>query len=483
MNKVYLVGAGCGKDLLTLRGAELLRQADCVVYDSLLDESLLELCREDCVRIFAGKRSGGKGKKQEEINRILLECGRKYAVTVRLKGGDPYVFGRGGEEMLALLSENISCESVPGVTSAIAAAELAGIPVTHRRYSRGVHIVTAQTESGFADFSRLAGENDTLVILMGKSAAEQISAELTKGGMSEDTPCAVISQAGSLSARAERGRLCDLPCIAQKLPAPQVIVIGKVCTLDLAEKQPMDKTVHPHEISVAVTGTAMHAERVCGALRKRGIAAENCACLRVVPLDFEFVFDTLPMRKYLVFTSANGVKIFFERALERGEDFRIFGNKKFAAIGAYTAQMLARYGFRADCIPKTFTCESLYEILQKLGVPRKEILLLRSAAGDEILEKVGEQADLYDTVADADMLEKSADILKRAKIITFGSANGARAVLDKCVLPSDCVAVCIGEKTAEAVRGYGCRVEVCTEASADAVAETVGRVKEKLCKD
>ena len=127
MNKVYLVGAGCGKDLLTLRGAKLLRQADCVVYDSLLDESLLELCRENCVRIFAGKRSGGKGKKQEEINQILLECGRKYAVTVRLKGGDPYVFGRGGEEMLALLSENISCESVPGVTSAIAAAELAGM--------------------------------------------------------------------------------------------------------------------------------------------------------------------------------------------------------------------------------------------------------------------------------------------------------------------------------------------------------------------
>ncbi len=221
MNKVYLVGAGCGKDLLTLRGAKLLRQADCVVYDSLLDESLLELCRENCVRIFAGKRSGGKGKKQEEINQILLECGRKYAVTVRLKGGDPYVFGRGGEEMLALLSENISCESVPGVTSAIAAAELAGIPVTHRRYSRGVHIVTAQTESGFVDFSRLAGENDTLVILMGKSAAEKICAELTEGGMSEDTPCAVISQAGSLSARAERGRLCDLPCIAQKLPAPQ----------------------------------------------------------------------------------------------------------------------------------------------------------------------------------------------------------------------------------------------------------------------
>lgn len=199
-------------------------------------------------------------------------------MTVRLKGGDPYVFGRGGEEMLALLSENISCESVPGVTSAIAAAELAGIPVTHRRYSRGVHIVTAQTESGFADFSCLAGENDTLVILMGKSAAEQIYAELTAGGMSEDTPCAVISQAGSLSARAERGRLCDLPCIAQMLPAPQVIVIGKVCTLDLAGKQPMDKTVHPHEISVAVTGTAMHAERVCGALRKGGLRR------RIVPV-------------------------------------------------------------------------------------------------------------------------------------------------------------------------------------------------------
>lgn len=483
MNKVYLVGAGCGKDLLTLRGAELLKQADCVVYDSLLDESLLELCRADCVRIFAGKRSGGQGMKQDEINRILKECGKKYAMTVRLKGGDPYVFGRGGEEMLALLSENIACESVPGVTSAVAAAELAGIPVTHRGCSRGVHIVTAQTESGFADFSRLASENDTLVILMGKSAAEHICAELTGGGMPKDTPCAVISQAGSPSVRAERGLLQDLPAIARMLPAPQVIVIGKVCALDLTAENPTDEILQTGKVCVAVTGTSMHAERVCGVLKKRGIDAENCACMRVVVSDFEKVWNTLSGHKCLVFTSANGVKIFFDRALERGVDFRIFGDKKFAAIGTFTANMLARYGFRADYIPKTFTCECLREMLQKLGLPRREVLLLRSASGDKMLEEVGEQTDLYDTVPDADMLEKSSGILKRAKIITFGSANGARAVLDKYILPADCTAVCIGEKTAEAVRRYGYRVEVCAEASADALADAVGRAREKICKD
>ena len=483
MNKVYLIGAGCGRDLLTLRGAELLKEADCVVYDSLLDESLLDLCRSDCVRIFAGKRSGGRGMKQEEINRLLIECGKKYTLTVRLKGGDPYVFGRGGEEMLALLSENIACESVPGVTSAIAAAELAGIPVTHRKFSRGVHIVTAQTESGFADFSQLAGENDTLVILMGKSAAEHIYDGLSRGGMPEDTPCAVISEAGSPQIHTERGLLRDLPDMAKKLPAPQVIVIGKVCGLDLTGKKLMVEAVKAQETCIAVTGTPMHAERVCNILKKRGIVAENCACMRIVPLDHEYVWDTLPERKCLVFTSANGVKIFFDRALERGADFRVFGDKKFAAIGTFTANMLARYGFHADYIPETFTCESLCEVLQKHGWARKDILLLRSAAGDEILEKIGEQADIYDAVADVEMLEKSSGILKRAKIITFGSANGARAVLDRYALSEDCVSVCIGEKTANAVRGYGYRVEVCAEASADALADAVGRVKEKICKD
>lgn len=478
MKKVYLVGAGCGKDLLTLRGAQLLKEADCVVYDSLLDGSVLELCRADCERICAGKRSGGRGMKQEEINRILVECGRKYERTVRLKGGDPYVFGRGGEEMLALMSAGIACESVPGVTSAVAAAELAGIPVTHRNLSRGVHVVTAQTESGFADFSALAGERDTLVILMGKAAAERIRKELIAGGMAEDTPCAVISEAGSAQMRTERGELRDLPAMAERLPAPQVIVIGKVCSLALPAACAGVKAVR-----VAVTGTPMHTERVCGILKERGIAAENCAFARVVPFDFDAVWDTLKKYRCLVFTSANGVRLFFERALRRGVDFRTFGDKKFAAIGAFTAKTLAAYGFLADYVPKAYTSGSLRERLQKTGLSRDEILLLRSASGDEGLEEVGIQADLYDVAVDENLLAKAADVIAKSQIVTFGSANGARTVLDRCALPQGCAAVCIGEKTAKAVREYGYLPEVCAEASAQALADAVERITEKLkCK-
>ena len=190
MNRVVLVGAGCGEGMITLKGEALVRRADCIVYDTLLDEGVLALAPPRCEKVCVGKRAGAHSMKQEEINDLLVACGKKYPLTVRLKGGDPFVFGRGGEELAALSEAGISCSVVPGVTSAVAAAELAGIPVTHRGVARAFTVVTAHTVQGVPDVGKFAGTEGTLVFLMAKAACSQIAKGLIAGGRSPRTPAA-----------------------------------------------------------------------------------------------------------------------------------------------------------------------------------------------------------------------------------------------------------------------------------------------------
>ena len=481
MNRVILVGAGCGEDLITLRGAQFLRQADCVVYDSLLDEGLLSLCRPDCEKIFAGKRAGRHGMEQSEINKLLISCGLKYPLTVRLKGGDPFVFGRGGEEMLALSEAGIACESVPGVTSAVAAAELAGIPVTHRGIARGFRVVTAHTAEGAPDFKRYAEEEDTLVFLMGRAQAKNIREGLLAGGMSADMPAAVVGGAGTEQFCVVRTNLAGLEEAAKAVSAPLVILVGKVCALDVFHKKTAPSGQNGSE--VLVTGTESHTSRVCGALRERGVLSRPCPTLRMQEKDFDFVFEKIPQCRWLVFTSANGVDLFFRRVRERGIDLRLFGGKKFAAIGAHTAEKLAAYGFTADLVPARYTANALYECLSELDLPREEILLLRSASGNPVLCGAGMQADLYDTVPDENEIGETGRLLPEAKIVTFGSAGGARALLNRFMLPQGCVPVCIGEETAAELKGRGYDPVICQTASAEALADAVVAAKEKGCRD
>lgn len=481
MNKVFLVGAGCGAGTLTLRGAQLLRRADCVVYDSLLDEELLSLCRADCKKIFAGKRAGRHSMPQEEIDRLLIDCGNRYPLTVRLKGGDPYVFGRGGEEMLALSRAGIACESVPGVTSAVAAAELAGIPVTHRGVSRGFRAVTAHTADGAPDFAKYAGEEDTLVFLMAKAQARNISEGLLSGGMPEDMPAAVVGGAGTDGFCAVRTTLARLGEAAEKVPAPLVILVGKVCALDVRCENADTSVQNKGEI--LVTGTRSHAARVCALLSERGIRARACPVLSVTEKNFDPVFAEIPRYDWLVFTSANGVEIFFRRARERKTDLRLFGAKRFAAIGAYTAQKLEEYGFAADLVPSPHTAQTLCEALRGQGIPREKVLLLRSASGDRALCEAGVQADVYDTLPDELSLERAGKALPAAGIVTFGSAGGARALLERFKLPPGCIPVCIGEQTSRELIKRGYTPVVCEEAAAEALADAVAAIEEKLCRD
>ncbi len=237
---VYLVGAGCGKaDLITLRGYRRLESCDAVVYDDLIDEALLEAAPKGAERIYVGKRRGAWSMAQEDICAILAAKAREGKKVVRLKGGDPFVFGRGGEEILALQKAGIDFEEIPGITSAIAIPAEAGIPVTHRGYSRGFHVITGATATTRdclpEGLEQLAKLEDTLVVLMGLQTLPQLTEKLMAEGKPPETPAAVISGGNTDHPCTVRGRLCDIARRVQDagLKAPAVTVIGQVAALDL----------------------------------------------------------------------------------------------------------------------------------------------------------------------------------------------------------------------------------------------------------
>lgn len=475
MKKVYLVGAGCGEGSISIRGAELLKQCDCVVYDSLIDAGLLALCKPSCRRFFVGKRAGRHAMRQEEIDALLVECGKKYPVTVRLKGGDPFVFGRGGEEMLALKEAGVYAQSVAGVTSAVAAAEAAGIPVTYRGLSRGFHVVTAHTADACPDFSRLANEEDTLIFLMGKSSAPSIQSGLLAGGMDKNMPAAVVSAAGTKEFCSCRTHLAKLAETAEKLPAPMVIVVGKVCALDVRAAESNREEVG----KVVVTGTAPHIERVLSRMEDAGVSAVGLTTLCVKAHDFGAFFERMAEFSLLVFTSANGVETFFREVLRRKLDLRAFGDKKFAVIGRATESALVQKGFYADCMPEIYTGEALADAVCALGIAKEKTALLRSASGGEALKKAGVQFDLYDTEARPHWEEEAERILSGAACVTFSSAGGVREFFGKCKLPPGALPVAIGEETARELKKRGYCPEVAEISDADGLVGAVLAAKEK----
>lgn len=469
MNRVALVGAGCGRGALTLRGAQLLAACACVVYDSLLDEELLSLVPEGCEKIYVGKRAGAHSLAQEEICALLAECAQKYPLTVRLKGGDPFVFGRGGEELSALLQAGVRCEMVPGVTSAVAAAERFGIPVTHRALARGFTVLTAHTKEGVPDFTRFSASRETLVFLMAKGAAERICRDLLHGGMSADTPCAVISGAGMSAERMARCSLSALADTVRPLPAPVTIVVGMVCAEGLLG-------AYAPPPRVMVTGTPSHVRRVCAQLAGFGIEPLPCAFRAVVPCSFNGFWEQFAAFSHLVFTSPNGVDVFFAEAARRGVDHRAFAGKRFAVIGPATAAALAQRGFFADLMPETYTVRALAALLVRAGVRRERAALLRAKAGSAALLGCGVQFDVYETRADMARLARAREEVAGAACVTFSSAGGAREFLAACPLPAGVAAVSIGEETAAAVRAAGYQTEIAKSARAEELARTVGEI-------
>ena len=445
---VYLVGAGPGDPgLLTARALELIARADVIVYDRLIPPEALDGARPDAELIYVGKEGGGQSMSQQEINRLLIEHGTRSSV-VRLKGGDPFVFGRGGEEIEALLEAGIPFGVVPGVTAGVAASAYAGIPVTHRERSSAVAFVTGHEDpekvESSLDWDALARFPGTLVVYMGVRQLAAITERLMAGGRSPDEPAAVIERGTLPGQRVLGGTLGTLAAVGARAPA--IAVFGDVA--GLRDALPLAG------VSVAVTRARAQASELAARLGMLGAQVIEAPAIRIEPLSGPA--PDLGRYDLVCLTSPNGVRLLFERLAAEGRDGRALGTALVAAIGPGTAAELELHGIRADVVPHRFVAEGLIEALAEVPVTRA--LVARAADARDVLPDAlrdrGAEVDvvaLYQTVAEP-LTEEQVDRIKQADYITFTSSSTVRFLLDAAELRPGVRIVSIGPVTSATLR-------------------------------
>lgn len=477
LGRVYLVGAGCGRaDLITLRGMRLLEGCDAVVYDDLIDPALLDLAPLDAERRYLGKRCGKHSAPQEDISAALISLAREGKTVVRLKGGDPFVFGRGGEELLALNRAGVLCEEVPGITSAVAIPAGAGIPVTHRGLSRSVHIITghtADTPDGLPeDFSALARCGGTLVFLMGLSHLEVIARRLVEEGRSPNTPVAVLSGGNSPRPADVRGTLGDIARRAGEVQPPAVIVVGEVAALHFKQEERRPLT----GVRVGCTGTGELVRAQRERLEPLGAQVVWTTRLGLKPLEPPALPSLLKEDRpqWLAFTSARGVERFFCLLGRYRLDLRRLGKCKLAAIGPATARALEDRGLYPEVCPAGRTGEALARALTETVRPGERVLLLRSAQGSPELTNTLREAGLkvHDLALYTAKALPGPEPLPELDVLTFGSAGGVQAFAEQYG-PVALPAVAIGPVTARALERAGMPARMAQEISAEGLARAV----------
>jgi uroporphyrinogen III methyltransferase/synthase len=476
---VYLVGAGPGNPgLLTLRAVEVLRRADVVLYDRLVADALLEFAPPDAQRICVTELGPCHAERHVPINETMIAAARAGKCVVRLKGGDPYVFGRGGEEAEALQGTGIPFEVVPGVTAAVGAAAYAGIPLTHRGLSSAVALVAghegADKPQSAVDWSALARFPGTLVFYMGISRLERIAGSLISHGLSPDTPAAAVHSATTGCQRTVTAPLAALAARvrAEGLGSPGLVVIGPVValreSLSWFERRPLFGK------RVLITRPRHQAGPLAQRLAELGALTFVLPTVEVrEPADWSHVDSALRgLSRYawVVFTSANGVRAFLTRLRALGLDLRALGGVHLAAIGPATADALREYHLDPDLVPPHYQSEHLAAALRERLVPGQRVLLARADRGRELLrEELAavcevEQIAVYSQVDAAVLNEDMLDHLARGEIdyITLTSANVARSLLSR--LDATCRSrieagevrlVCISPVTSEEVRQLG----------------------------
>lgn len=473
---VYLCGAGCGEaDLITIRGMNALKSCDAVVYDALIDEKLLEAVPENAERICVGKRAGKHSEKQEAINDIIVKKALEGKCVVRLKGGDPLVFGRGGEEAVFLEENGIRYEFIPGITSAAAVPELAGIPVTHRNVSRSFHVITGHTAEdtlpdNIAEYARL---NGTLVFLMGLRKLPMIAEGLIENGKVPDTPVAVISNGGREGQSVIGGTLADIAEKAENAAAPAVIVIGETASYRL---------ITDKKVSAALVGTKHFTEKLSHKLLPYGIKTEFPCELEVNEYKENHAFDLAlkSVSEYTaaVFTSANAVRIFFDRLKKLRIDIRKLAHMRFAAIGSGTADILSEYGIFADMIPEKYTSAQLGKLLAQSCGSEDNILIPRAEQGSsELTDPLDASGIRYNEIRiyDVCVSQKVKPCRIENDFLVFGSSSGVRDFFDGGFEVSDSTEIiCIGEITAaELEKRSGRKCGVSLSQDADGIAEHI----------
>ena len=493
--KVYLVGAGPGDTgLLTLKGKAALERADAVIYDFLANEDLLRFAPSDCERICVGKRPGEKTLLQEEINELLVSKATEGKVVVRLKGGDPFIFGRGGEEAQALARAGVPFEVVPGISSGYAAPAYAGIPLTHRELSSSVTFLTGHNDPSKSptsiDWTKLSAGADTLVLFMAVRNLPEISTVLIQAGRAPNTPVAVIRWGTRPGQQTVAGTLADIAARAEGIEAPAVIVVGDVVglhdELNWFEQLPLFGKRIVTTRAREQSGTLREAIEELG-----GEAVEIPAIEIRDPRSWELMdqaIDRLEEFDYLVFTSANGVKKFLGRLPACGRDVRNLKGLQIGAIGPGTSAELAADGIHADFLPREYRAEGLIEHFKDIDVRGKSFLIPRAKVARDILPRTLEErgacvevVEAYETVQPQFAPGELEGLLNPSPdMITFTSSSTVTnfvklmesenllAILKEVAIAS------IGPITSATIRKHGLQVSV---AAADS---TVGGLVQAL---
>lgn len=444
--KVSLVGAGPGDPgLFTLKGQQLLARADVVVYDALASASLLDFANKGAELIYVGKVAGAHALPQKAINELLVEKAKANGGqnVVRLKGGDPYIFGRGGEEAEFLVAHGIPFEEIPGVSSAIAAPAYAGIPLTHRGYASSLTIVTGHEDPNKKEsahnWKAMAQSDSTLVFVMGMKNLPAIAAKLVENGMPPDRPAAIIYR-GTTSM--QRVLTADIESLPQKAASanfsnPSIIVVGKVVSLrgKLAwfEQKPLLGR------RIVVTRAREQASSMAAQLEELGAEVIQCPTIAIRPMGdyslLEKALDKIGIYDWIIFTSVNGVKYFREALEKRGLDSRALAHANLATIGPATADELARMGLRADLVPSSYVAEELSKsLVEREGktISGKHVLVARAAnarmALPDALRDAGclvDVAPVYETAPAGDCMENVVKMLENGEIdcISFASSS------------------------------------------------------------
>ncbi len=484
--KVFLVGAGPGDPgLITARAMECLKHAEVVVYDYLANENFLNNVPADAEIIYVGKKGGDHTMTQDEINRLLVEKAREKQV-VRLKGGDPFIFGRGGEEAEVLKEAGIEFEIIPGVTSAIAVPAYAGIPLTHRDFASSVAFITGHERGDRAgsriSWDKLATAVDTLVFLMGVKNLPGIVKNLLQNGRSQNTPVAVIQWGTTKSQRTAAGTLKNIVEVVEKegITAPAIIVVGEVValrsTLNWFESKPLFGR------TILVTRAREQASEFVAMLEEHGARCLVFPTIRIIHPESWSKLDSaigrLDTYDWLIFTSVNGVRFFFERLFASGKDVRDLNGIKLCAIGPKTAEKVQSYGLRLDFVPSEYRAEAIIEGLGKEDIKGKRVLLPRAAVAREILpeklKELGAKVDVieaYRTVLPEKIDRSVEEALTNGEVdcITFTSSSTVKNFA-KFFAPQDLqekgrapLIACIGPITAETARELGFEVDIVPE--------------------
>lgn len=486
--KAYLVGAGPGDPgLVTVRGKELLKKAEVVIYDYLAGKRLLDYVPKDAEFIYAGKKGGAKHTHtQEEINQMLVDRVRSGKLVVRLKGGDPFIFGRGGEELEELVKAGLDFEAVPGVTSASAAATFAGIPITHRNYTSSVAFITGhedpnRTESRIA-WDKISTGVGTLVFYMGIKNLPSITANLMKHGRDPQTPVAIVRWASMPYQQSVVGTLENIAAIVEKkgIKPPALTIVGDVVryrdSLNWYENRPLFGK------KIVVTRTREQASGLVSLLEEKGAFCIEHSTISIVPpdswLDADAALNNLDDFDWVVFTSINAINSFFSRMHEKGFDSRKMHGCRIAAVGTVTADCLLKYGLKADLLPEKFTGEGLVEALLKKGVSGNKILIPRALEARKVLEdglsEAGAQVTIVPVYKNVPPVAEGENVRKEIEageidMITFASSSTVHNFVDMVAcrdkkelarLLDGVLIATIGPITGKTVAEYGLNVDI-----------------------